>query len=115
MLSRQEPVPSMLIWMYVTPDQQKHEERTEPVGDPAPPGASESKQMRHKLQTAEGQPVYQRGKAIVEPVFGQIKKGRRYRRFSFRGKAKVTSEWLLICLTHNLLKLFRAGVCPQAV
>jgi len=27
--------------------------------------------------------------------------------------AKVQAEWLLICLTHNLLKLFRAGWCPQ--
>jgi len=24
----------------------------------------------------------------------------------------VQAEWLLICLTHNLLKLFRAGWTP---
>ena len=51
----------------------------------------------------------------MEPVFGQIKDGRDFRRFSFRGVAKVQAEWLLICLTHNLLKLFRAGWTPQAV
>jgi hypothetical protein len=26
---------------------------------------------------------------------------------------KVAAEWDLICLTHNLLKLFRAGFVPQ--
>jgi hypothetical protein len=103
------------IELYVTPDRQKHGMRAAPGSGPAPPGATVREQMRHKLQTAEGQAVYQRRKAIVEPVFGQIKEGRGFRRFSFRGKAKVTAEWLLICLTHNLLKLFRAGVCPQTV
>jgi len=29
-----------------------------------------------------------------------------------RGLAKVAAEWLLICLTHNVLKLFRAGWQP---
>ncbi len=52
-------------------------------------------------------------KAIVEPVFGQIKGGRHFRRFSFRGLGKVRAEWLLICLTHNLLKLFRVGWTPH--
>ena len=47
---------------------------------------------------------------MVEPVFGQIKQARGFRQFSFRGQAAVYEEWRLICLTHNLLKLFRAGV-----
>jgi hypothetical protein len=45
----------------------------------------------------------------VESVFGQIKAARGFRRFSFRGLPKVQAEWQVICLTHNLLKLFRAG------
>jgi transposase len=72
-------------------------------------------QMRRKLKTVEGRAVYRMRKAIVEPVFGQIKEGRGFRRFSFRGKEKVVAEWLLICLTHNLLKLFRAKTCLQAL
>jgi hypothetical protein len=56
--------------------------------------------MRAKLQTAEGHAHYARRKAIVEPVFGQIKEARGFRRFSFRGVVKVTAEWALICLTH---------------
>ena len=67
--------------------------------------------MRAKLQTAAGHAIYALCKAILEPVFGQIKAGRGFRRFSFRGLAKVQAKWLLICLTHNLVKLFRTGWC----
>ena len=52
-------------------------------------------------------------KAIVEPVFGQIKERRGFRRFSFRGVGSVRLEWKLICLTGNILKLFRSGWSPQ--
>ena len=69
--------------------------------------------MRQKLQTLAGQACYAWRQAIVEPVFGQIKDTRHFRRFSFRGLVKVTGEWLLICLTHTPLKLFRAGRCMQ--
>ena len=71
-------------------------------------------QVAHKLKTIEGRDVYKMRKAIVEPVFGQIKGPRGFRRFAFRGLTKVQAEWQLICLTHNLLKLFRAGWRPQA-
>jgi hypothetical protein len=73
----------------------------------APTEGSVREQMRHRLNTPEGQAVYKMRKAIVEPVFGQIKEGRGFRRFSFRGLAQVAAEWAIICLTHNLLKLFR--------
>ncbi len=53
-------------------------------------------------------------KAIVEPVFGRFKERRGLRRFSLRGLDDVRSEWRLVCLTGNLLKLFRSGWAPQA-
>lgn len=74
-----------------------------------PSEASPAEQMRARLATAEGKAAYARRKAIVEPVFGQIKEERGFRRFSFRGLVKVTAEWVIVCLTHNLLKLFRSG------
>jgi len=43
----------------------------------------------------------------VEPVFGQIKEARGFRRFLLRGLVKVQGEWALACLTHNILKLHR--------
>ena len=70
--------------------------------------------MRYKLRTPEGQAVYKRRKAIVEPVFGQIKEARGFRRFLLRGLGKVSAEWKLICATHNLLKLYRSGWSPQS-
>jgi hypothetical protein len=65
--------------------------------------------MREKLDGEEGRAVYARRKAVVEPVFGQIKEVRGFRHFSLRGLERVSGEWQLICLTHNLLKLFRSG------
>jgi hypothetical protein len=43
----------------------------------------------------------------VEPVFGQIKEARGFRRFLLRGYPKVQAEWSLVCTTHNILKLYR--------
>jgi hypothetical protein len=97
------------IDLYVAPDRQQHGEAPPP---PLDDGTGRSA-MRAKLQTAAGHAVYALRKAIVEPVFGQIKGVRGFRRFAFRGLAKVQAEWALICLTHNLLKLFRAGWRPQ--
>ena len=45
---------------------------------------------------------------MVEPVFGQIKEARGFRRFLLRGLAKVRGEWSLICTAHNVLKLAAA-------
>jgi transposase len=65
------------------------------------------KAMGEKLKEGAGKSVYARRKGIVEPVFGQIEQGRGFRSFSQRGLAKVRKEWTFVCLTHNLLKLFR--------
>ena len=65
--------------------------------------------MRAKLDTESGRAVYARRKTIVEPVFGQIKEARGFRRFLLRGLAKIRGEWRLVCLTHNLLKIWRYG------
>ena len=64
--------------------------------------------MRALLATPEGHAAYARRKATVEPVFGQIRACRGFRQMSFRGLFKNRCEWLLVCATHNLLKLWRA-------
>ena len=63
--------------------------------------------MTRKLQTKAGASVYALRKAMVEPVFGQIKEARGFRRFLLRGYANVQAEWALVCTTHNILKLYR--------
>lgn len=63
--------------------------------------------MLEKLNTARGKRLYALRKILVEPVFGQIKAAMGFRRFSMRGLDKSVSEWGIVCLCHNLLKLFR--------
>ena len=77
-----------------------------------PKNASITERMTRKLQTIKGRLVYAKRKHIVEPVFGQIKEARQFRRFSFRGLKNVSAEWDIVCLTHNLLKLYRSGWRP---
>lgn len=78
-----------------------------PLGTTPPPTVTQK--MRAKLATEEGRATYKLRKSVVEPVFGQIKEVRGFRRLSFRGLAKVAAEWDLVALTHNILKLFRSG------
>jgi len=54
-----------------------------------------------------GAAIYAARESIVEPVFGQIKQGRGFRRFLLRGLEKVKAEWAFVCLTHNILKMCR--------
>ena len=78
----------------------------EPASAAAPSKDSRA-DMRARLHTAIGKGAYSRRKCIVEPVFGQIKDARGIRSFLLRGLDQVRGEWNLVCLTHNLLKLFR--------
>jgi transposase len=94
---------------YMATKRQKHHEATA-----APPeGLTARERMAAKVATAQGQALYARRKVIVEPVFGQIKGARGFRRFSLRGLEKINGEWRLVCLTHNLLKLWRYGSAPS--
>lgn len=65
--------------------------------------------MRRRLAQGARRSRYRLRQQIVEPVFGQIKDARGFRRFLLRGKDKVAGEWSLICTAHNLLKLAAAG------
>jgi hypothetical protein len=93
--------------LLVAPDRNKH--GTKPTAEPPGEGASAAQRMRHKLSSDEARELYKQRKAIVEPVFGQIKQARGLRRFLLRGLQAVRAELDLIALTHNLLKLFRYG------
>lgn len=96
--------------LHIPPGRQKHGESL--PNPPVEPGENPSKkvEMQRKLASPQGKKTYSRRKAIIEPVFGQIKHCRGFRQFSFRGKANVANEWRLVCAAHNLLKIFRSGV-----
>src|SRR5690606_33979918 len=97
---------------YIAVQRQRH--------GPAPPDPDESagtpppktpkQEMAEKLRTEKGREMYRKRKFTPEPVFGQIKEARGFRRFMLRGLDAVQREWALVCPTHNLLKLYRA--CP---
>jgi transposase len=95
------------IELYIPPDRMKHSTKIniKKTGR-IPKNIKSADRMRRKLSTTKGKAIYARRKCIVEPVFGQIKEARGFRRFSFRGLEKVKSEWNLVCLVHNIAKLF---------
>jgi hypothetical protein len=79
------------------------------------PPTTAKERMAAKVRTAEGRALYARRKVIAEPVFGQIKEARGFRRFLLRGLANIRGEWCLVCLTHNLLKIWRYTYAPLTV
>jgi transposase len=95
--------------LYVATGKQKHNQPapSSPRGR-IPKSATLVERMKRKLMTKAGQTAYARRKTIVEPVFGQIKQAQGFRQFLLRGVDKVSSEWALVCTTHNVLKLYRA-------
>jgi transposase len=95
---------------HIAIGRQKHHETPVPVESAASSTeASAKEKMKQKLGSAAGKLLYAARKQIVEPVFGMIKSARGIRKFLVRGLEKVSGEWQLICLTHNLLKIWRRG------
>jgi transposase len=83
------------------------------AAEPVVPPATAKEKMAAKLRTPAGKALYARRKTTAEPVFGQIKGARGFRRFGLRGLAKMRGEWNLVCLTHNLLKIWRYRCAPS--
>jgi len=95
---------------HIATERQRHHGATSTAAsEPGSEPATAKEKMQAKLKTAEGRAVYARRKAIVEPVFGQTKEARGFRRFLLRGLEQIRGEWRLVCLTHNLLKIWRYG------
>jgi len=110
-----EDLEKMGIDPYIATGRQKHHEAAAALAEgECAPAASAMEKMQHKLRTAEGKLLYAARKHIVEPVFGQIKSARGLRKFLLRGLEKVSAEWQLICLTHNLLKIWRRKAAARA-
>jgi len=101
-------VETVKVDAYLAVARDKHRQRPGPCPrGPLPKGATRTDRMRRKLQTQVGRAIYAARKAIVEPVFGQIKQARGFRQFLLRGLDKVQGEWALVCMAHNVLKLHR--------
>jgi transposase len=102
-----EQKPERRVIGYIATERQKHDEYKEPCPrGRLPKGATRVDRMKRTLKTKAGKAVYAARKTIVEPVFGQIKQARGFRQFLLRGIHKVRGEWSLLCLTHNILKIY---------
>jgi transposase len=87
--------------------------RSHPTDKPPPKDATPIAAMEHRLRTADGSTLYAKRQHTVEPVFGDIKHLRGFRRFSRRGLAAVDAEWKLQMAAHNILKMFRHRLATQ--
>jgi transposase len=68
-----------------------------------------TRRMREKIDSPEGREAYSKRMGIVEPVFGNIRAAKRFDRLTLRGKAKVTIQWMLIAIVHNIEKISHAN------
>jgi len=89
---------------------QKHGEKTPaaPRGR-IPKGLTPKQLMTRKLSTKKGRAAYARRKAIVEPVFGQMKVAQDAGQLRLRGLDNAQGEWTLQALCHNVRKLRNSG------
>jgi len=104
------------IDLYVATDKD-WKERKKMREKPAPRGRiphdlSYKERMERKLLTKKGKEVYKKRGCSVEPVFGQIQ-NRGLKRLLLRGLRKGKGEWFLMCLSHNVLKLWKAQAASQ--
>jgi hypothetical protein len=104
--------PATELWIATIKDwkQRKRARDLPPPRGRIPDNLSARDRMERKLLTKRGRALYGKRSCTVEPVFGQVKDARGINRFLRRGKSACASEWKLICATHNLLKLWRAGL-----
>ena len=61
--------------------------------------------MDRKLRTMKGEATYKARGRTVEPVFGQTKHG--FQGLTRRGLSAAKADWAMLCLAHNLKKLWR--------
>ena len=62
--------------------------------------------MKEKMKKPESRKVYSLRKVIVEPVIGNIKQNFGFREFILKGLNKVRIDLNLVCIAHNLKKVW---------
>lgn len=63
--------------------------------------------MRKIIDSEDGKKRYSRRMHTIEPVFGNICSNKRLNRLSLRSEKKVTAQWQLYCMVHNIEKLWK--------
>jgi transposase len=106
-----EAVKDYAVDVLVATGRTKHNERVPaaPRGR-IPADATDRERTARRLRTKRGRADYARRKAIVEPVFGQMKTRQHAGALRLRSLELVRGEWLLHALCHNLRKLANANM-----
>ena len=69
--------------------------------------------MKKRIDSEQGRKDYAKRMWTIEPVFGNITSNKGINKLTLRGKAKVTAQWTICCIMHNIEKLWRYGEMPQ--
>ena len=78
-----------------------------------PKDATVTQRMARRLRTKSGRAAYARRRAIVEPVFGQMKVRQNAGVLRLSGLEGAQGEWTLHALCYNLRKLANSGAEPR--
>ncbi len=62
--------------------------------------------MNKKIKNDQDKEMMKKGRTTVEPVIGNLKSNVGYRRFRLRGLENVKGEFILVCIGHNVNKMF---------
>lgn len=63
--------------------------------------------QREKLKDEQMRALLRQRRTTVEPVFGWVKEGLGFRRWTVRGLEKVRTQWRLLCTAMNLTRLYK--------
>jgi len=81
-----------------------HNQKTERIISVSHMGNYLKRKAKEKLQTDVGKYYRKKRPTEAEPVFGNIKQNKNFKRFYLRGIEKVKTEFGLIAMSHNLAK-----------
>lgn len=62
--------------------------------------------IRALLDSIEGKTLYKLRQQTIEPIFGHLKHNLKYTIFHLRTLKRVNAEWQLMCLAHNIRKIW---------
>ena len=72
-------------------------------GQPGP--YEHTERMKQAIDSPKGRRRYGQRMGTVEPVFGNLRHNKQLNRFTLRGHKKVSTQWRLFCLVHNIEKI----------
>jgi transposase len=59
-----------------------------------------------KMRSEAGRLTYSKRMSLIERAFGHLKENTGFKRFLRRGLEKVNNEWLILCGSYNLTRMF---------